>query len=197
MCSSDLELHFKEAAEAYEVLSDPEKRRIYDTYGKEGLQNSGYGGPGGNADIFSHINDLFGDIFGFGGGRRRDPNVPVQGADLRYDLRISFMDAVHGIDRDIEIARRETCWTCEGTGARPGYKPQTCPACHGRGQILRSQGFFSGQLPLSALRRHGSGHCPALSGLRRFRAGAQDQDRKAAYPGRGGRWLQNAAFRRG
>lgn len=143
----EAELHFKEAAEAYEVLSDPEKRRIYDTYGKEGLQNSGYGGPGGNADIFSHINDLFGDIFGFGGGRRRDPNVPVQGADLRYDLRISFMDAVHGIDRDIEIVRRETCWTCEGTGARPGYKPQACPACHGRGQILRSQGFFQVSSP--------------------------------------------------
>ncbi|MBM9535520.1 molecular chaperone DnaJ [Desulfobulbus alkaliphilus] len=134
---------FKEAAEAYEVLSDGQKRRIYDTYGKEGLHNSGYRGPGSNDDIFSHINDIFGDIFGFSGrGRRRDPNAPVQGEDLRYDINISFMEAVHGVNRQVEITKRETCWTCEGTGARPGHHPQTCPGCQGRGQVIRSQGFF-------------------------------------------------------
>lgn len=140
---SEAEGKFKEAAEAYEVLSDGQKRRIYDAYGKEGLHNSGYRGPGSNDDIFSHINDIFGDIFGFSGrGRRRDPNAPVQGEDLRYDINISFMEAVHGVNRQVEITKRETCWTCEGTGARPGHQPQTCSGCNGRGQVIRSQGFF-------------------------------------------------------
>ena len=141
---AEAEEKFKEAAEAYEVLSDLQKRRIYDAYGKEGLRNSGYSGPGNSEDIFSHINDLFGDLFGFGGGRtrRRDPNAPIQGEDLRYDIRISFMEAVHGLTRQVEITKRETCWTCEGSGARPGHKPQTCPTCQGRGQVVRSQGFF-------------------------------------------------------
>lgn len=148
---------FKEAAEAYEVLSDQQKRRIYDTYGKDGLRNSGYSGPGSSEDIFSHINDLFGDLFGFGGGRgaRRDPNGPTQGEDLRYDIRISFMEAVHGVSRQVDITKRETCWTCEGSGARPGHKPQTCTTCQGRGQVIRSQGFF--QVSTTCPRCHGSG----------------------------------------
>lgn len=148
---------FKVAAEAYEVLSDQQKRRIYDTYGKDGLRNSGYSGPGSSEDIFSHINDLFGDLFGFGGGRssRRDPNGPSQGEDLRYDIRISFMEAVHGLSRQVDITKRETCWTCEGSGARPGHKPQTCPTCQGRGQVIRSQGFF--QVSTTCPRCQGSG----------------------------------------
>ena len=145
----EAEMRFKEAAEAYEVLSDPQKRRIYDVYGKDGLRSSGYRGPGSSEDIFSHINEMFGDIFGFGGGRgrRQDPNAPVQGADLRYDLQISFMEAVHGVNKEVELSKRETCWTCEGSGSRPGHKPQTCATCHGRGQVLRSQGFFQVSTP--------------------------------------------------
>ncbi|HHO47516.1 MAG TPA: molecular chaperone DnaJ [Desulfobacteraceae bacterium] len=140
---SEAEAKFKEAAEAYEVLSDIQKRRIYDAYGHQGLKNTGYRGPGTAEDIFSSINDLFGDLFGFGGrSRQRNPNAPIPGDDLRYDMEISFMDAVHGVTREVELTKRETCWTCEGSGLRPGYKPQMCPTCHGRGQVIRSQGFF-------------------------------------------------------
>ncbi len=147
---------FKEAAEAYEVLSDQKKRQIYDTYGHEGLKNTGYSGPGNTGDIFSHINEMFGDMFGFGGrSRQRDPNAPAQGNDLRYDLEISFMEAVHGVEKEVEITKRETCWTCEGSGARPGHKPQTCPSCQGRGQVIRSQGFF--QVSSTCPQCHGSG----------------------------------------
>lgn len=153
---AEAEARFKEAAEAYEVLSDVEKRRIYDTYGHEGLKNTGYSGPGRAEDIFSNINDLFGDLFGFGSrGRQRDPNAPIPGDDLRYDMEISFMDAVHGSSREVEITKRDTCWTCEGSGARPGHKPQTCPSCHGRGQVIRSQGFF--QVSSTCPQCHGAG----------------------------------------
>ncbi len=138
----EAEERFKQATEAYEVLSDARKRQIYDTYGHEGLKSSGYSGPGNFEDIFSSFGDIFGDIFGGLGGRRQTRQGPVPGADLRYDLTISFMDAVHGVEKQVELARNETCWTCEGSGSRPGYQPQTCSACQGRGQVLRAQGFF-------------------------------------------------------
>jgi len=141
---TEAEEKFKAATEAYEVLSNEEKRQIYDRYGIEGLRNSGYGGPGSAEDIFANFSDVFENLFGFGGGRggRRRPDGPVPGADLRYDLTISFMEAVHGVEKEVEITRPETCWTCEGTGLRPGYQAKTCRTCNGRGQVLRSQGFF-------------------------------------------------------
>jgi len=152
----EAEARFKEAAEAYEVLSDIQKRRIYDAYGHQGLENSGYSGPGSAEDIFSSINDLFGDLFGFGTrSRQRNPNAPIPGDDLRYDMEISFMDAVHGTAREVEVTRRDTCWTCEGSGSRPGYKPEMCPTCHGRGQVIRSQGFF--QVSSTCPQCHGAG----------------------------------------
>jgi len=136
--------HFKEATEAYEVLGDLNKRKIYDRYGHEGLRDSGYSGPGNYEDIFSSFGDIFEDLFGFGmrgqRGRRRDG--PIPGADLRYDLTISFMEAAKGVEKELEIPKRDTCWTCEGTGLRPGHRPQTCPTCQGHGQIIRAQGFF-------------------------------------------------------
>jgi molecular chaperone DnaJ len=139
---TEAEEKFKQSTEAYEVLSDSSKRQIYDTYGHEGLKSRGYQGPDFE-DIFSSFGDIFGDIFGFGrDDTRRSRQGPMRGADLRYDLSISFMDAVHGISKDIEIERPDTCWTCEGTGLRPGYKPVTCSACNGRGQVVRAQGFF-------------------------------------------------------
>ena len=138
----DAENRFKECTEAYEVLSDEKKRQIYDTYGHDGLKKSGYNAGDAN-DIFSSFGDIFGDLFGFGGGRSQARrNGPVDGNDLRYDVHISFMDAIHGISKEVELTRRDTCWTCEGSGSRPGYQPQTCPSCNGRGQVIRSQGFF-------------------------------------------------------
>lgn len=135
------ESRFKECAEAYEVLSDVQKRKIYDTYGHAGLKSSGYQGPGDSEDVFSGFGDLFGDLFGRRGAQPRRGG-PVPGNDLRYDLTVSFMEAVHGVAREVELTRRDTCWTCEGSGCRPGHKRETCPLCHGRGQVIRSQGFF-------------------------------------------------------
>ncbi len=138
---------FKAATEAYEVLGDKEKRQIYDRFGVDGLNRSGYSGPGNFEDIFSSFGDIFGDIFGFGGGQRRGRQGPVPGNDLRYDITITFMDAVHGVEREAEIRKRDTCWTCEGKGIRPGYKPESCPDCKGSGQVTRTQGFFSVRSP--------------------------------------------------
>jgi molecular chaperone DnaJ len=138
----EAEESFKESTEAYEVLSDDQKRQIYDAYGHEGLKSRGYQGPDFE-DIFSSFGDIFGDIFGFGrADGRRSRQGPMRGSDLRYDLSVSFMDAVHGISKDIEIERPDTCWTCEGTGLRPGHKPEICQTCQGRGQVVRAQGFF-------------------------------------------------------
>ncbi|MBT8333356.1 MAG: molecular chaperone DnaJ [Deltaproteobacteria bacterium] len=153
---TEAESAFKECTEAYEVLSDDQKRQIYDTYGHDGLKNSGYRGPGNFEDVFSSFGDIFGDLFGFGGARgqsRRDG--PIAGNDLRYDVSITFMEAVHGTTKEVELTRRDTCWTCEGTGSRPGYKKQTCPSCNGRGQVVRSQGFF--QVSSTCPQCHGDG----------------------------------------
>lgn len=152
----EAENKFKECTEAYEVLSDEQKRQIYDTYGHDGLKNSGYRGPGNFDDVFSSFGDLFGDLFGFGGGRgqsRRDG--PIPGNDLRYDINISFMEAVHGTSKEVELTRRDTCWTCEGSGCRPGHKKETCSTCGGRGQVVRSQGFF--QVSTACPHCHGEG----------------------------------------
>ncbi|MGW8194391.1 MAG: molecular chaperone DnaJ [Desulforhopalus sp.] len=153
----DAEEKFKSCTEAYEVLSDDRKRQIYDTYGHDGLKNSGYRGPGNAEDIFSSFGDIFGDLFGFGGGgrarARRDG--PIPGNDLRYDVEITFMEAVHGVSKEVQLTRRDTCWTCEGSGNRPGFKAETCPACNGQGQVIRSQGFF--QMSSTCPQCHGEG----------------------------------------
>jgi len=153
----DAEEKFKLCTEAYEVLSDEKKRKIYDTYGHDGLKNSGYNGPSSTEDIFSSFGDIFSDLFGFGGGNRSRErrDGPVSGNDLRYDVEISFMEAVHGVAKEVELTRRDTCWTCEGSGSRPGHKRQICPSCNGRGQVMRSQGFF--QVSSTCPQCHGEG----------------------------------------
>ena len=137
---------FKEAAEAYSVLADPQKRGIYDRFGHAGLDASP---SSSNIDpnVFSGFDDILGglgDIFGFGdvfgGGRRRGPQ---RGADLRYDLEISFDDAVAGTETTLQIPRDETCEHCNGSGAASGTQPETCPKCKGRGQIHYQQGFLT------------------------------------------------------
>ena len=138
----EAEEKFKEAAEAYEVLQDPEKRNIYHHYGHEGLQGTGFSGFRGFEDIFSSFGDIFDDFFAFGTGRR-SRTAARRGADLRYDLTISFMDAAFGVDTEIEIEKLENCSTCEATGCEPGTHPEGCRQCGGTGQISRSQGFFS------------------------------------------------------
>ncbi len=151
----DAESLFKECTEAYEVLSDSQKRQLYDAYGHEGLKNSGYQGPGNFEDMFSGLGDLFGDLFGGGGRGRTRRNGPQPGNDLRYDIEITFMEAVHGISKEVDVGRRDTCWTCEGSGCRPGHKRETCRSCNGRGQVLRSQGFF--QVSSTCPQCHGEG----------------------------------------
>jgi molecular chaperone DnaJ len=144
------EEHFKEAKEAYEILSDPNKRSAYDQYGHAGVDPSAGGGAG-----FSGFADAFGDIFGdiFGGGRGRS-NV-YRGADLRYNLEISLEEAARGTETKIRIPALEECETCHGTGAKPGTQPVSCPTCGGHGQVRMQQGFFS--IQQTCPKCHGSG----------------------------------------
>ncbi len=138
----EAEKRFKEAAEAYEVLNDSEKRQIYDRFGHEGLSGrSGGAGFSNVDDIFSQFGDIFGDIFGFGRQQRR--GGPQRGADLRLDLELEFEEAVFGTSREVDVPRHTECETCEGSGAEPGTEPIVCGACQGRGQVHHSQGFFT------------------------------------------------------
>ncbi len=139
--NTEAEESFKEAAEAYEVLRDREKRQIYDRYGHEGLEGRGFTGFSGFDDIFSSFGDIFEDFFGFGGRRSRGPR-PRQGKSLRYDLEMTLEKAYYGIEKEIIFNKLEHCHTCEGSGMKPGSQPQTCSSCQGRGQVIRSQGFF-------------------------------------------------------
>jgi molecular chaperone DnaJ len=136
----EAEEKFKEAAEAYGVLSDGEKRRLYDRFGHQGPAQSGFGGFGGVEDIFSAFADIFGGFGGggFGGGGRR----VARGDDLEVEMEIAFMDAAKGIKRELEIERHAPCETCNGSGAKPGTQPQRCKGCQGRGQVAHQQGFF-------------------------------------------------------
>lgn len=133
---------FKEAAEAYEVLSDSDKRRIYDQFGHEGLSGTGFRGFSGFEDIFASFGDIFEDVFGFG-GRGRPRTAARAGADLRYDLKIPFVDAALGVSTDIEITKSTLCQDCGGNGAAPGTSPQVCELCRGRGQVTQTSGFFT------------------------------------------------------
>ncbi len=135
---------FKEIKEAYEVLSDDQKRAHYDQFGHTD-PNQGFGGAdfGGG---FGGFEDIFNTFFGGGGGRRRDPNAPRQGADLQYTMTLTFEEAVFGKETDIQIPREEECETCHGSGAKPGTNPETCQHCHGSGQINVEQNTPFGRI---------------------------------------------------
>jgi len=142
----EAEIRFRESTEAYSVLSDPQKKQLYDQYGHAGLASSA-GATDFNGTIFQEFHDIFGDFFGFedlfggGGGRRGRRNQ--RGADLRYDMTLTFEEAATGVNTKIRVPRQEYCETCNGTGAKKGTGVVACQQCAGRGQIVYQQGFFT------------------------------------------------------
>jgi molecular chaperone DnaJ len=139
---------FKEAAEAYAILADADKRSAYDRFGHAGVTSAAGGGAGFDPSVFQEFGDfadILGNMFGFGdlfsGGRRR--GGPQRGADLRYDLEISFEESARGAETTIQIPRQESCDTCSGSGSAAGSSPAACPQCHGQGQVRFQQGFFT------------------------------------------------------
>lgn len=141
---AEAEKKFKEASEAYAVLSDPQKRAQYDQFGHAAFEQGGGGAGGfGGFDFSGDMGDIFGDIFGdlFGGGARtrRANNGPMKGANLRTSVRITFEEAVFGCEKQIELNLKDECTTCHGTGAKPGSSPETCPKCGGKGQVVFTQ----------------------------------------------------------
>ncbi|WP_413557812.1 molecular chaperone DnaJ [Bdellovibrio sp. HCB209] len=145
--NKEAEEKFKEAAGAYEILSDAQKRAQYDRFGHDAFTGRGGGGAGFQDvdDIFSHFGDIFGDLFGGGGPRqqRRSRNEPRRGSDLRYVTEIQLKDVISGLEKEIEFDTDENCKTCNGSGAEKGSTPEACTMCGGSGQVVRSQGFFA------------------------------------------------------
>ncbi|MEW6387135.1 MAG: molecular chaperone DnaJ [Thermodesulfobacteriota bacterium] len=137
----EAEEQFKLVSEAYQVLSDPEKRQLYDLYGHAGLEGMDFGGFSGFEDIFSGFGEIFEDFFGF--GRRRGRSARSQpGADLRHQVTLTLEEVIQGVEKELELERRTTCRRCRGKGLEPGTQLQTCPQCGGKGQISHHRGLL-------------------------------------------------------
>src|SRR5579884_639461 len=166
----EAEAKFRECTEAYSVLSDAQKRQIYDTYGHAGLSSAGAGGTQDFNTIFQDFHDIFGDFFGFEdlfGQRRGGRSRAQRGADLRYDMTLTFEEAAAGVTTKIKVPRQEYCESCNGTGAKKGTGVTTCPTCHGRGQVAYQQSFFT--ISRTCPNCQGAGHRIANSSGRGYR----------------------------
>jgi len=162
--NKEAEEKFKETSEAYEVLSDPQKKQLYDSYGHAGLEGSGFRGFSGVDDIFSSFGSIFEEFFGgssfggfdfgFGGGRKR-PRAR-QGADLRHDITISFEESAFGVESEVTLTKQGQCGACNGSGSTPGTSRETCKTCGGSGHVGHSQGFFMIQTTCPKCRGEGS-----------------------------------------
>jgi molecular chaperone DnaJ len=171
---SEAEVKFRECTEAYSVLSDAQKRQVYDTYGHAGLSSAG-GSQGFDNSAFQDFHDIFGDFFGFedlfGGGGRRGRGRAQRGADLRYDMTLSFEEASAGVTTKIKLPRQEFCEACNGTGAKKGTGVVACQTCGGRGQLAYQQGFFTITRTCPACQGAGQmvrERCPECRGVGRF-----------------------------
>ena len=171
---TEAETKFRECTEAYSVLSDPQKRQVYDTYGHAGLSSAGMG-QGFDNTVFQDFHDIFGDFFGFedlfGGGGRRGRTRAQRGADLRYDMSLTFEEAAGGVATKIKLPRQEFCEACNGTGAKKGTGVIACQTCAGRGQMAYQQGFFTITRTCPACQGAGQivrERCPECHGQGRF-----------------------------
>ncbi len=173
--NKESEAKFKEANEAYAVLSDSEKRKVYDQFGHAGVDGSGFGGAGGGpggAGFNIDLEDLFGSFFGgFGGGGGRKRGGPQRGANLKYRMNLDFMEAAFGVDREFNVNKEDHCDTCHGTGSRDGSQPDKCPTCQGTGQVSQRQQTMFGavmtQRPCPTCNGKGTtvkDPCPACNG---------------------------------
>lgn len=140
---------FKEASEAYSILSDPAQRQKYDQYGMAAFENGGGGASGGGFDFGGmDMGDIFGDLFGdfFGGSKKRNPGGAAKGENIRTQVRVTFKESIFGVDKELDLALKDTCPTCNGSGAKPGTQPKTCTKCNGNGQIVYTQQSLFGMV---------------------------------------------------
>jgi molecular chaperone DnaJ len=165
--NKEAEEKFKQISEAYQVLSDPEKRHLYDLYGKEALVDMDLGDFGGFEEIFQGFGDIFEDFFGFG-RRTRRPQRPSQGADLRHRVTLTLEEVTRGVETDLELTRRVTCRRCAGSGMEAGAQRQTCARCHGKGKVAANRGLLRVFTTCPACRGEGTvvtAPCQACNGL--------------------------------